>query len=510
VKEGSPDDGSECTRETAMQSRLEAAAIRVVVPKPGTSQESFVLKLEVDGEADLAIGYTFSSVLLGVHAQQGKEDATPVRAGFSNGSFGAAFGTSLNFFSSKQADSMPALHTLVGLDSIRSSRTLQHSFQVQLSCGENASSIACPADGDLIETTITVQSKNSDPIVATSVKIVTEVQALPSCQHSVATFNLPIDAPILDGAPALWVTVLAIDADGMDITRSNPTITLRWTFENRTELILLQRQAVMPPEFRRNVFFGEVAPRLRAAAGSYGLEVVLQGAWDGDHPVADCIVKQGVLEVVEKGSSNTWIMVGALIAFVLFFTAVMIYVKRNYYRLRVLFVKVFSEFTLLSVALGGRVGNLGTDILSCIQINSMDVKEQYRIAIIVATGAAVVSALCGLYCLIDIFRRVWKQASQIQGHAPGSIQAFIQQVEWESRFVNREMYRFQLIFISIFMEGKTRANPLGKATGLGASQISASPNALHGFLCMHQTCPSSSFLHLFSSTATSLSSRVGL
>jgi hypothetical protein len=172
-----------------------------------------------------------------------------------------------------------------------------------------------------------------------STKVIIDVEAIASCQLSIATILLPRQGVFFTDAETLAVEVKARDVDNLGIHISVPTLIVKWDGANQST------EGWIPMRRRQDsVFFAEIPLRLRASARSYRLEVVLEDGWDLT-PGKQCHLLQDIVTIREPDEAlKTWmVLAGALAGCVLLVLGLVMYVKRHADKLQAFLIMILTE-----------------------------------------------------------------------------------------------------------------------------------------------------------------------
>jgi hypothetical protein len=164
----------------------------------------------------------------------------------------------------------------------------QSSTSVSLSLKCDAQTAICPQDGDRIEATIVTSLQGATAPPPSSVKIVAEVRALPSCQWTSAVL-VPDPGEFWDDAQQLMVAAKLFDADRLPVRYSLPELSILWKLEtSATEHhVLYQPQTPL----KRDSYVAPITQEQRAYEGKYWLTVQLNNAWDSaTQATGSCII----------------------------------------------------------------------------------------------------------------------------------------------------------------------------------------------------------------------------
>jgi hypothetical protein len=205
VDDGSEDDGSACFRPTSVTASLQSATMKIDVKKPGAS-DTLLFNIVADGEEQFDGIYY---VQISVHRLAGhSETSATYEAQDATISFG---GVQLEWIDG----SNPAEGTTILLDANTTSYSVStpRMFTIKVNC--STPHVECPADGDVVTTSLTFRSK-SNPEVRSESVVNVSVLAVPSCARSIV--RLPTNQTILPhDAAYLDCEFYALDVDGHPI-----------------------------------------------------------------------------------------------------------------------------------------------------------------------------------------------------------------------------------------------------------------------------------------------------
>jgi hypothetical protein len=210
---GMRDDGSRCETVVSLKADVAAAAVRLVLLKPGIHPEPIKLHAIATGDEGFNATFSRSTVLR-------REGNAVARS--DDGLDARVFGLGFDW-----TDPRPTLVASIALDGAKQqySATIEHAFLLALQCVPNATNgpagngTICPQDGDTIETTIhvTSQARNATQNISAKIQIAAEVQAVMSCETSTVRVNGG-DSTSVRASSSLRVQVLAVDVDNLPIS----------------------------------------------------------------------------------------------------------------------------------------------------------------------------------------------------------------------------------------------------------------------------------------------------
>ncbi len=226
---GMRDDGSLCATVLSLRADVAAPAVRLVLQKPGKHPDALKLRTIATGDAGFNITYSRSTVLRrdgGAVAQS--DDWLHARV----------FGLSFEWKQMERGP--PPTAASMALDAAKQqyANTIEHTFMLSLQCAPNSiraplgNGTTCPQDGDTIETTICVTPQagnvtNVTQSMLAEVRIVTSIEAAPSCNHSFGQCSLQAGAAIV-GMASIELFAFMHDLDGLPILYTQADVEFLW------------------------------------------------------------------------------------------------------------------------------------------------------------------------------------------------------------------------------------------------------------------------------------------
>jgi hypothetical protein len=348
--------------------------------------------------------------------------------------------------------------------------------------------MTCPQDGDTIETTIyvTPQAENATPREpSTEVRIVTEVEAVPSCNLSTANVLVPGNGLFMDDA-TLKVEAALLDIDGIPITSSLPAavVTFNAATSSTDQTLLMTRQSL-----GSNVLDADIPPELRSKDGVYTVKVVLKNGWLGANAnaavqQADCVLLDQVLHVKprvhDEGFNTGYIILGCAIGASILIVLLVLVVRKYRDRFEHVLQAVIVEVFKLTFAWAFEGGDVATDGINFYRtVVSSEIKvgyvlpTRYKIAYIfimcTTSAAAALSAVYRTKVTLDLFRQIRQQQSEATNSETGkssdteamnalkSKQKILSQKRWEVEKTKRDILGIGLHALTAMCEGMTAA-----------------------------------------------------
>jgi hypothetical protein len=262
--------------------------------------------------------------------------------------------------------------------------TIEREFKVMLRC--NASTSNCSQDGDILETIISLEA-SVDLAKPSFVKIVTEVQAIPSCNQTRALIVLP-PGGVFSGQ---FDTVLRVDAwlfdvDGLAITSSSPVISVRCSNNTANPAIARMRPISLQRQDKAsNLFSADVLQQARSVPGLYQLAAVLRDGWDesSDRQVSECTLATWVVEVQDATQSQlqSVVALGISAAGCLVLVAMLVcLIKMQGDRFQHIFSMVVFEISKLIIAWTFEIADIATDTIAFLRAVVVDsVRAEYTL-----------------------------------------------------------------------------------------------------------------------------------
>jgi hypothetical protein len=247
---------------------------------------------------------------------------------------------------------VPPQQQLVQLDSYKQifSAEIDQLLSVRLlPCLDSAGS-TCAGDGDKFLTRISFSTPgHSDGnVISDTVVLVTEVEAVASCNLSVATLQHP--TPLAPDAKYLGVTVAALDVDSLPIVFSLPKLTVLWD------------DVSIPMRRTTENFFVATIDQSRRDEGVHSVRVVLEDGWNaqlGTYATCELLHRE---VVVEAKFNTVWIFVGSVCACAMFVGVLAYWVNKRKKKLGGIILSVLTETMRLALTLCLETGDLATDV----------------------------------------------------------------------------------------------------------------------------------------------------
>jgi hypothetical protein len=219
-KPGYVPDGARCEQALQVVASLQSPALRLKVVKPGRHRDVLTLKVASQGEAVFDVSFTPLSGLFNRTCASLPDLSWGLARHRSRN--GSAFGQHLEWSTAPATPGVtsgePAASTALDPSSA-SLAQFEHRFGVSLRC-DNASTLICPADGEIIQTAMQFEHT---AWVRSTVMLMMEVQSRPSCQRSTAKV-------VRDGGEShlapIVVTLESVDVDSLPIAQTSTEFSL--------------------------------------------------------------------------------------------------------------------------------------------------------------------------------------------------------------------------------------------------------------------------------------------
>jgi hypothetical protein len=317
--------------------------------------------------------------------------------------------------------------------------------------------------------------------VLSTVKIVTVVEAVPSCILSTAKVLVPGHGVFVDDA-TLKVEAALLDVDGIPITISLPSavVTLAGATSSTSQTLLLTRQSL-----GSNIFATNIPPELRSKGGSYTVKVVLKNGWLGADAnaatqQADCVLLDQVLEVKlrvpDEGFNTGYIILGCAIGASILIAVLVLVVRKNRDRFQHVMQTIIVEVFKITFSWAFEGGDFATDVISFDRtVISNQIKvgfilpSRYKIAYIfimcLATAAAAVSLVYRVKVTLALIRKIRQTLAEASQQAETSnskpdeskpdeaLEAMVSQLKWEIAKTKRDLLGTVLHALTAFCEG---------------------------------------------------------
>jgi hypothetical protein len=325
-KPGMTPDGRVCIQATSVEPHFLARTLSAEIRKPGNG-EAIRLHVQVKGESTvtlvLSASMTHTSAVLEGHA------------------FSEALNPSRNWsrLDAKQIshyghdllwDVPPSADAELQLDAAADllSATRDYSFQLRVDCDGKQ---PCAADGDTVETIITIGSAATPSSSRSEMRLVTLVQSFLSCLHTRSRIepdweSVPISTPIR-------VRLYAYDVDKLPVSFT------------RAEASLVFGSQVIPMQWSRgsNEYVGTVPAEYTERPGLYDLVLSASSAWnETERHATSCVLLRRTI-IVTEGLSTSWVLVGGGGAAVVVVGCLFFVVRKRHAHLQAIMVMLFTE-----------------------------------------------------------------------------------------------------------------------------------------------------------------------
>ena len=258
-KPGIYPDGQHCQGETRVDLLIQSQRILLVLGKPSSQNETIQILVQATGEAPLNVSYNVSML---------RTTSVPPIKPISSHNWSQVDEMQLDGY---RLFLLGLLRKAFDLDG--SAQRFVDSFVLQLGVSLNCTAGApCIADGDSVTTAVEVghMSGHSTIFLSSHVIIVAQVEAIVSCEHSIAGIH-PNDQTEVVATSKLnmKVWILAKDVDGLDVNFTRGDIAIRWDGQE------------LPYSWERgsNAYNADIASALFSSPGTFELTVVLSNGW---------------------------------------------------------------------------------------------------------------------------------------------------------------------------------------------------------------------------------------
>jgi hypothetical protein len=301
---GVPEDGRQCEQDAEIRATLQTNVVSITVKKPGVSRDTLRAIIQATGEHPYKIGLNVSvSRLDGSAWPSSRLVVGAVTAVPTNQTSVSAFGQFIEWH-----NPYPPLYWAADLDNAHFSDTWEQAFHLRLECDNK---LDCVADGDILETIVSVKSQQ-DARLSSRVTILAMVESLMSCENSKAQMTQAgkiVQGSAISAENSLRVRIEAFDVDGYMISRTRAEI----EFRCNNETLLLQ-----PWSPGSNEYVAEVPPDLLLHLGQFDLVVRALNGWNQtSRKMAPCDLLRITLVATSQSSqplNPTWIALGFFIA----------------------------------------------------------------------------------------------------------------------------------------------------------------------------------------------------
>jgi hypothetical protein len=461
-KPGERADGSVCQRSLSIAADLVTSVLYMVVQKPGRSTGRVKLHVSATGEENVNATILVDTAMKSNNGTLTGESKV-ISSAASNPKVESGFGSAIEW-----TGSVPSLKFNLDVTKQKYTDSAEHEFAVSLKC--DAATITCPADGQKIEMALTLDSGR--PELFAAVKIVTEVEAIPSCQLSTARVLVLGNGPFVDDS-SLKVEVALLDVDGIPITLSVPNVLVSWdtATSSTSKTLLLTRQSL-----GSNIFVTNIPPELRSIEGSYTARVFLKDGWLGADAnaageQADCDLLDQVFQVKprvqDEGFNTGYIILGCAIGASILI-GVLVLVGRKYRdRFEHVFTSVIVEVFKLTFAWAFEGGDIATDGISFHRtVVSNEIKAgfilptRYKIAYIVimclASASAIVAFVYRGIHTRELFQAIRQQSettSKRDTKKTDDLEVMKAKLEWDVAKTQRDVLGIAMHMLTLAFEG---------------------------------------------------------
>jgi hypothetical protein len=299
----------------------------ITVAKPGSlMNRTLNLVVEARGEADLAV--TFNVTMTRTEVSSGAVISVNGSIRVDQPSM-SAFGQHVEW---KLPPPAPTWHADLDGNQLKFADVSRHEFTVRLAC--DPSEPSCAADGDVITTIVQLVAVDSAPNrLHSEVRVVTQVQPLLSCGHTLA--SIEPDSQSVSLSTAFRAQVLVHDVDNLPVVFTRAEVHLAFGGRN------------LPMQWSRgsNEYVADVPAELTGQPGVYVLVVNASNAWKetgSAGSATSCELLRRTI-TVNEGLSTKWVVAGAGTAAVVITGGFVIFVRKRHAHLQAIMVMLVSE-----------------------------------------------------------------------------------------------------------------------------------------------------------------------
>jgi hypothetical protein len=456
TKAGMAEDGQFCQQESRVSMLVESRSAVLQVTKPSTSTERLAIQVRAEGESAIVPAYSMRMSRLQIIRLNGVE----VRETNSSRNWSAIVeqrfsldGHEVLFVTPMSNDGPIDL----SVETKTLSATKEYSLQIRVNCTgapTSAGAGGCVQDGDTVVTEIDLGTPLGPVDLRSTVRIVTQIEAMVCCEHAQAWVEGDIDAvPV---SSVLRVHALAIDVDQLSISHSRASIA--FSFGNESLSVLW-----VPGS---NEHVAEVAASLTERPGEFQLVVTASNAWSSRAEKAtSCeLLRTTVLVSAKAGFNSTWILVGAASASTVIVVGLLIALRRWRKRLQAILLMLFSEAAELIGALLMECADWITDFITCYRVLHGEIKvqhEEYKIVYAMCMVLGTFVMVISVVYRVRNARKVVKHLKRVLGpHQRGDCLASkgrqqLLAFEWELTQTRRAKVVLSLAVMTVVAEGTT-------------------------------------------------------
>jgi hypothetical protein len=332
---GVPEDGRRCQQDAKLSSTLESDVLSITDKKPGNYGRSLRLNVRAEGEAPFLIESGGNCTLL-----RGGTRSGPLVLN-TDQRVTSAFGQLIVWTTSAPG----ARNASVDGNALRFAESTLLDFDVRMNCTVGSGDTGeCAADGDVIETVLTLSSASGGDRVSTQVTIKTTVVALVSCENTqvrITQDGYALDGDLVPAGSALHVHLAAKDADGLNVTISRAELDLQW------DGMAVEFHWQRDDERGSNEYVAILPTDLHSTGGGHTLVVTLFGGWSSN--VTTCVLLSRAIEVTRAANVEAIIMGAVAGALLVILGAAAIYLARKHrHRVTQLLVSFLRRETILA------------------------------------------------------------------------------------------------------------------------------------------------------------------
>jgi hypothetical protein len=292
-RDGTVPDGRQCESLNGLDLQVQSTLIVIKVEKPGNYTgmgERLLMSLQARGEKKFKASFSLQLV----HSAARRCGESCVWSSGWNATSMATHqphglnGYFLNWTVPQSSDS------LIELDP-DAARSIFH-LQVRLDAAGCGNASECIADGDSVKAVIQIAAPADASHVQSSVTLITEVEALVSCERSRIRTSILGDGTKIFVQSSFTVHVFAIDVDGINVDWTRATVLI--TFNDRSTAVLWSPGS--------NKYVSEITDQLTDKPGRYNLLVTVQNAWsEASGNASSCVLLNKTVLVQCSNGADT-------------------------------------------------------------------------------------------------------------------------------------------------------------------------------------------------------------
>jgi hypothetical protein len=333
-------------------------------------------------------------------------------------------------------------------------------------------------------------------VMAAGVTVQTRVEALVSCNNSVAwvtSAGLDFQGEGILAESPLEVRLQARDIDNLEVKFTRAEIFLHFEAEN-------QRARTFPfnTEFGSSDYTTAVAGAWTEEPGRYTLVVRVPKG-----PAGSCEILRRSVTVAERpqGLNTVWLSVGSLSACAVFVGAIVVWARRISAELRNVLVMVLTESSKTVISISFELGDLATDLLTTYRVVFENIvrSPQYRVPYAVFGCLSIMVALVSLTHHVQRARKLRAQIktnakilphpaeadTHLEDDEDDAGKAVVCKLEWELEKTSRDLRGLAVGMLCFFLEDlpMVRVRRLDRADGQSIGNQRAASDVWPGRWC---------------------------